>query len=113
MTERLRAELRRVREGGGPGAADAGISLRDGPIRQRLRAAILALAQHRGPGSSICPSDAARAVGDDNWRELMVDARDLARDLAQSGDVRVTQRGQALDPTATWSGPIRITIAGR
>jgi len=29
----------------------------------RLRAVILALAQHRGPNSSICPSDAARAVG--------------------------------------------------
>ncbi|HYO03354.1 MAG TPA: DUF3253 domain-containing protein [Mycobacterium sp.] len=41
---------------------------------QCLRAAILELAGDRGPTSSICPSDAARAVGGDDWRDLMDDA---------------------------------------
>jgi hypothetical protein len=47
-----------------------------------LRATILTMAGERGPSSSICPSDAARAVGGDDWRDLMDDARDAARALA-------------------------------
>ncbi|HEX3285847.1 MAG TPA: DUF3253 domain-containing protein [Mycobacterium sp.] len=75
---------------------------------QRLRAAILTLARERGPAKSICPSDAARAVGGENWRDLMDGARDAARDLAKSGDVEITQGGDVVDPDATWRGPIRI-----
>ncbi len=75
---------------------------------QRLRAAILRLARERGPSSSICPSDAARAVGGDDWRDLMDQARDTARALAAEGEVVITQRGEELDPNATWRGPIRI-----
>ena len=47
-------------------------------------------------------------VGGDDWRDLMDDARDLARDLARSGDVEISQKGEVLDPDATWRGPIRI-----
>ncbi|QNI07253.1 DUF3253 domain-containing protein [Mycobacterium kubicae] len=104
----MRAELGRIVDHGGPGADDAEVALTDGPIVPRLRSAILALARHRGPNSSTCPSDAARAVGGDNWRELMDDARLLARQLARSGDVEITQRGNVLDPDGTWRGPIRI-----
>jgi hypothetical protein len=75
---------------------------------QRLRAAILRLTRQRGRSSSICPSDAARAVGGDDWRDLMDQARDIARALAKDGEVVVTQQGQELDPNATWRGPIRI-----
>ncbi len=77
---------------------------------QRLRAAILTLAGERGPASSICPSDAARAVGGDDWRRLMDDARDAARALAKAGEVEITQKGAVLDPDSAWRGPIRIRI---
>ena len=77
-------------------------------MNQRLRAVILDLARERGPAKTICPSDAARRVGGDDWRDLMDDARDVARDLARSGDVEISQRGEVLDPDATWHGPIRI-----
>jgi len=76
----------------------------------RLRAAILSLAGDRGPSSSICPSDAARAVGGDGWRDLMDDARDAARTLARAGLVDVTQKGSVVDPDAPWRGPVRIRI---
>jgi hypothetical protein len=109
--ERLRAELGRVSSGGGRGAEHAEIALGDGPMRQRLESSIRALAEHRGPSSSICPSDAARAVGGDNWRESMDDAREAARRLARSGDVEITQRGEVVDPDGEWSGPIRIRSA--
>lgn len=79
-------------------------------MNQRLRTAILELARERGPDKTICPSDAARAIGGDGWRDLMDDARDVARALAREGLVDVTQKGDALDPDATWRGPIRIRI---
>jgi hypothetical protein len=75
---------------------------------QRLRTAILDLTRERGPAKSICPSDAARAVGGDDWRDLMEQARDVARDLARTGDVEITQGGDVVGPDATWRGPIRI-----
>ena len=73
-----------------------------------LRTVILRLARDRGPAKTICPSDAARAVGGDGWRDLMDEARDAARALARAGDVEITQKGEVLDPDATWRGPIRI-----
>ena len=75
---------------------------------QRLRDTILELARRRGPSSSICPSDAARAVGGENWRDLMEDARDAARELARAGEVVITQGDDVVDPDANWRGPIRI-----
>ncbi|WP_245843188.1 DUF3253 domain-containing protein [Mycolicibacterium vulneris] len=110
--ERLRAELGRVLDGGGRGADHAETALGDGPMMQRLESSILALAEHRGPRSSICPSDAARAVGGDDWRELMDDARAAARRLARSGDVEITRRGEAVDPDGDWGGAIRIRTTG-
>ena len=78
---------------------------------QRLRSAILDMARQRGPSSSICPSDAARAVGDDGWRDLMEQAREVARALAREGHVEITQKGSVVDPDADWRGPIRIRIS--
>jgi hypothetical protein len=77
-------------------------------VSEKLRSAILDMARERGPAKTICPSDAARAVGGEQWRDLMDDARDIARDLARKGDVEITQKGEVLDPDATWRGPIRI-----
>lgn len=106
--DRLRAELTRVLDGGGPGTRDAEIALGNGPVGQRLESSIRALTGHRGRRSSICPSDAARAVGGGSWRALMADAREAARRLARSGDVEITQRGAVVDPDGDWTGPIRI-----
>ncbi|WP_197381695.1 DUF3253 domain-containing protein [Mycolicibacterium mengxianglii] len=103
-----RAELSRVVCTGGPGADDAAVALGDGPVRRRLEASLRALALIRGPDSSTCPSDGARAVGGDDWRALMDDARTIARELARAGDVVITQRGTVLDPDADWRGPVRI-----
>lgn len=77
-------------------------------MNQQLRAAILALARERGPAKTICPSDAARAVGGQQWRDLMDDARAEARELARRGEVEISQRGTVLDPDAPWRGPVRI-----
>lgn len=96
-----------------PGAHHARTALGEGPITQRLESAILALSELRGPDSSTCPSDAARAVGGEKWRELMDEARGIARELAKSGQVEITQRGEVLDPDTAWRGPVRIRTAKR
>lgn len=76
--------------------------------RDRLEAAILALAGARAPDRTICPSDAARAIGGERWRALLPVARQVARELAVAGDVEITQGGTPIDPTAPWKGPVRI-----
>ena len=74
--------------------------------RKRLAATIRTLLRSRGEGS-ICPSDAARAVGGDQWRDLMSVARSVAFDLRDEGVVAVTQRGERVTGTSV-KGPIRI-----
>jgi hypothetical protein len=77
-------------------------------VDQQLRETILRMARERGPSKSICPSDAARALGGENWRDRMEQARDAARDLAKAGEVEITQGGDVVDPDAAWRGPLRI-----
>ncbi|MBN9211060.1 MAG: S-adenosylmethionine tRNA ribosyltransferase [Microbacterium sp. 71-36] len=73
----------------------------------RLVASIRELLAQRAAGATICPSEAARAVGGDEWRDLMQPARDAARHLVDAGEVEVTQRGEVVDVT-TARGPVRI-----
>jgi hypothetical protein len=75
--------------------------------RERLRSAIRALATHRAPDRTTCPSDAARAVGGEDWRRLMPITREVAAELVEAGEVEVLQKGEVVD-LATASGPIRI-----
>lgn len=76
-------------------------------IDRQLEASILDLLAARAATSTICPSEAARAVGDENWRDLMEPARRAARRLVDAGEVEITQGGSVVDP-ATAKGPIRI-----
>jgi hypothetical protein len=71
----------------------------------RLEATILELLATRT--GTICPSDAARAVAPEGWRELMEPARAAARRLVAKGQVQITQGGHVVDPS-TVKGPIRI-----
>lgn len=79
-------------------------------LDERLTAATLALARHRGPDKTICPSDAARAVGGPKWRSQLDAARDAARTLARAGEVVILQRGEPVDLDADWHGPVRIRV---
>ncbi len=73
----------------------------------RLEQAIGELLDRRRAGTTICPSEAARRVEPDEWRELMPAARAAAGRLAAAGEVEVTQRGVVVD-VATARGPVRI-----
>lgn len=78
-----------------------------------LEAAILELLANRGPGKSICPSEAAKAVGGTamrhDWESLMEPAREAARRLTRKGTIVMTQKGKVVDP-AKVRGPIRLRL---
>lgn len=75
--------------------------------------AILDLLAIRGPGKTICPSEAARVLGgDDGFRSLMPLVRDAAGALAVAGQIEVTQRGRRVDIDDA-RGPIRLRAVPR
>lgn len=76
-----------------------------------LEASIRSLLASRKGGATICPSEAAREVGGEDWRDLMEPARRAARRLVAAGEVEVTQGGKVVDPS-TAKGPIRVRRSG-
>ena len=60
-------------------------------------AAIIRLLETRDSGKTICPSDAARDLDDEQFRELMPTVRSAARRLASAGRIDVTQGGAIVD----------------
>ncbi|HEY5846835.1 MAG TPA: DUF3253 domain-containing protein [Microlunatus sp.] len=78
---------------------------------RQLEQVITELLGARRSGATICPSDAARAVSSEGWRELMEPARRAARRMVADGQVVITQGGRVVDPS-TASGPIRIRKVG-
>ena len=77
------------------------------PDDAEIAAVLQALAEARGPGRSFCPSEAARALGDD-WRPLMP----LVRRVAAEIGLTATQGGTPVDAEAA-KGPIRLSAARR
>ncbi|NYF49722.1 DUF3253 domain-containing protein [Tunturiibacter gelidoferens] len=78
-----------------------------------LEAAILELLAERGRDKTICPSEAAKAVGGlasrRDWEGLMEPARAAARHLVAAGKIVMTQRGHVVDPS-TAKGAIRLRL---
>lgn len=73
----------------------------------RLQRAILdLLADRRG---TICPSEAARRVGGEDWRGLMDATRLVGVELAERGLIEVRQRGEIVDPRRA-RGPVRYAL---
>ncbi len=72
-----------------------------------LAVAVITLLEERKRGATICPSEAARGVEPEAWRELMEAARQAARRLVARGEVVITQGGRVVD-ASTAKGPIRI-----
>jgi hypothetical protein len=77
-----------------------------------LEEVILRLLAARGAGKTICPSEAARAVGGEDraaWDPLMEPARAAARRLVAEGKIVITQGGRVVDGS-TAKGPIRLKL---
>lgn len=74
------------------------------------RNAIMKLLGERGADKTICPSEAARAIGGAGWRDLMPTVHAAARALALEGLVELRQGGKRVgtDGTDGIVGPYRI-----
>lgn len=71
------------------------------PDDSDLEATILKLAKERGDGRTICPSEAARALGGDHpdgWGPLMQPIRRVAVRLMKEGRIVITRKGRPVDP---------------
>lgn len=79
------------------------------PSSTEMRSALLDLARRRGPEKTVCPSEAARALAPDGWRDLMEDVRQEAYRMADDGLVDITQQGGVVDGR-TARGPIRVRL---
>lgn len=72
-----------------------------------IRQTILALVQQRGPEKTICPSEVARALGGEDWRDWMNEVRSQGVELVRTGDIVITQKGNIIPPDRI-KGPIRF-----
>lgn len=79
-------------------------------LRERLAASIRTLLEKRGNDKTICPSEAARVAGGEDWRAIMDLAREVAWQLADEGSLEVLQKGEPAERSA--SGPIRLRKTG-
>ena len=71
---------------------------------------VLHLLEQRAVGASICPSEVARSLEQDEpaWRALMPEVRRVARALAAAEIIDLTQGDDRLNPDKEPEGPIRL-----
>lgn len=74
-----------------------------------LETTLRRLLAERGRSKTVYPSEVARAVGGEDWRDLMEPARSAARRLVAAGEAEITQGGHVVDPS-TAKGPIRVRL---
>lgn len=82
------------------------------PSPETLEATILDLVRERGEGKTICPSEAARALGGvhpDGWGPLMVPVRRAAVRLAEQGRIAIFRKGKPVDPNG-FKGVYRLGL---
>ena len=77
------------------------------PLDPEIAKAILSTTVARGADKSICPSEVARQLYPDNWRERMQEVVDVAIALHKKGDVLIVQHGEPVDVNQI-KRPIRI-----
>jgi len=77
--------------------------------KQQLQSVIMELVRRRGSEKTICPSEAARAFSDDNWRQQMNAVRQAASELQAQNRIRIEQGGKRVELNDV-SGPIRLRL---
>ncbi len=77
------------------------------PSSDTIAAAISQLLDARAANASICPSEVARALAPDHWRELMPHVRTVAAELAAEGALRITQGSVVIEPSEVTAGRTR------
>ena len=81
------------------------------PDSRDIEATLLRLVAERGPGRTVDPAEAARALGGahpDGWGPLMQPIRRVAVALAEQGRVVILRKGKPADPR-DFKGVYRLT----
>ena len=79
--------------------------------KNEIEAALLRLVAERGPGKTVDPAEAARALGGahpNQWGPLMQPIRRVAVALAEAGRVIILRKGKPVDPR-DFKGVYRLT----
>jgi hypothetical protein len=79
---------------------------------EAIEETILRLIAERGAGKTICPSEAARALGGphpDGWGPLMKPVRAASVRLAHQGRLAILRKGRAVDPD-DFRGVYRLSL---
>ena len=80
----------------------------DESLAARSASAAVALLRSRDTASSICPSDVARIVGGERWRDHMAGVRAHLWAMVDDGVLRATQGDDDLTTRSGVKGPIRL-----
>lgn len=75
---------------------------------QKIATAILQMLEERGSDKTICPSEVARELSPDGWRELMPQIRKTADALKSDKQIEILQKGKRIDSAQRAVGPIRL-----
>ena len=70
---------------------------------------MLFLISERGVGKTICPSEVARHLDPENWRDLMDAVRNAAIELAHQNRLQIMQKVTVVNPD-NFRGPIRLGL---
>lgn len=88
------------------------LSSPDDPLAERIRECMMELLVERGPGRSICLSEAAHRIGlhiSCSWQELMRPVRTVAAALADNGVLEAFQDDRVVDVRDV-RGPVRLRL---
>ncbi len=78
--------------------------------KNTVREAILELTVARGPGKTICPTDAAKAVSASEWRKVLADVRAEAIRLHKAGAITIYRKGKPVENPETFKGVYRLGL---
>ena len=88
------------------------LQLPDDELAERIRGCVVELLVARGPGRSICPSEAARMLAmriGAHWQDLMRPVRTVAAAMAEAGAIEVLQHEAVVD-IGDVRGPVRLRL---
>lgn len=73
-----------------------------------IKSKILGLLDERRPMETICPSEVARSLYPNDWRDHMEAIREVAVKMAEDKFIDLTQSGERVSPP--FKGPIRLRL---
>lgn len=76
---------------------------------QKIKEAHIRFAEDRGFDKTYCPSEIARELFPENWREMMDEVREIGDQLVMTGKLEILQKGTVQEqPSTKLKGPIRF-----